>query len=95
MLEEKPIKLFDTRSERYPDPESGDVPGALARAGLTAVTGGLANDLLSLVLVPALQRRRDEWHKDLADVVEELEKRFCGFDPRSLGENEVFISATI
>lgn len=67
------------------------------RAGLAAIpiVGGPTNEVLSLILTPALQRRRDEWHKDLADVVEELEKRFSGFDPRSLGENEAFISATI
>jgi hypothetical protein len=96
VLEEKPIKLFDRRSERYPEPEAGDIPGAIARAGLAStVIGAPISELLSLVLTPALQRRRDEWLKDLADVVEELEKRLDGFDPKNLGEDEAFVSATI
>lgn len=67
------------------------------RAGMAAIPiiGGSINELLSLVLAPALQRRRDEWLKDLADVVEELEKRFDGFDPKNLSGNEAFVSATI
>jgi hypothetical protein len=97
MLEEKPIKLFDKRSERYPEAEQGDLPEAIARAGLAAIpfVGGSINELLSLVLAPSVQRRRDEWVKELADLVEELEKRSEGFDPKNLGENEAFVSATI
>jgi hypothetical protein len=97
VLDEKPIKLFDKRSERYPEMESEDIPGAIARAGLAAIPilGGSINEMLSLILAPSVERRRSEWLKDLADVVEELEKRLKGFDPKSLSENEAFVSATI
>lgn len=97
MLEEKPINLFDKRSEGYPEAESGDIPEAIARAGLAAipVLGGPISEMISLVLAPSVERRRGEWLKDLADVVDELENRFSGFDPKCLGENEAFVSATI
>lgn len=74
MLEEKPIKLFDKRSERYPEPEIGDIPEAVVRAGLVAIPiiGGSINEMLSLVLAPSVERRRGEWLKDLANLVEEL-----------------------
>ena len=97
MLEEKPIKLFDKRSQRYPEPESADIPEAVVRAGLAAIpiVGGSINEMLSLILAPSVERRRGEWLKDLANVVEELEKQVVGFDPKNLSENEAFISATI
>lgn len=97
MLEEKPIKLFDKRSERYPEPEKGDVPGAIVRAGLAAIpiVGGSINEMLSLILAPSVERRRGEWLKDLANVVEELEKQVVGFDPKNLSGNEAFVSASI
>ena len=96
-MSEDPIKLFASRAERYPESDDADVAQGVARATLAAipVLGGSITELVSLVLSPAVQRRRDEWFKDLADAVERLERRVEGFRIETLAQNESFVSATI
>ena len=96
-MPDEPLKPFPTRAETYPERDGKDIAQSLARAGLATIPiiGGPINELLLLVLTPSLERRRNEWLKDLADVVEELQKRIKGFDPKNLSENESFVSATI
>jgi len=47
------------------------------------------------VLTPAVTRRRDEWFKELADALDQLEKKIEGFKVAKLADNEAFVSATI
>lgn len=93
MLEE-PIA---SRAEQYPKSDRDDVAQGVVRAALDAIpfVGGPITELLTLVLSPAVQRRRDEWFKDLADAVEQLEKTVEGFRIENLAKNESFVSATI
>ncbi len=90
-------KIFTTRAEQYPEPTAADVAQGTARAVLAAipVLGGSITEALSIVLSPAVARRRDQWFKDLADLVEELVSRVDGLRPEALAENEVFVSAVI
>jgi hypothetical protein len=64
-MAESPIKLFATRAERYPEPTEADIAHSAARAALSVIPflGGPASELLSMVLVPAVAKRRDEWLK--------------------------------
>jgi len=96
-MTEKPIKLFATRAERYPQPTEADNAQAIARAGIAAipVIGGTIDEILSLVLAPAVARRRDEWLKELADALDQVEKKVEGFKVEELAKNEAFVSATI
>src|SRR5258708_825176 len=50
---------------------------------------------MSMVLVPAIARRRDTWLKDLADGLEQLEKRVDSFKIKKLQNNEAFVSAVL
>jgi hypothetical protein len=96
-MSEDPIKLFSTRSERYPEPSEADTLLAGARATLTAipVLGGSLTEILSLVLAPAVTKRRDEWFKELANALEELETKVEGFRTEQLQNDEIFVSAVI
>jgi len=96
-MAEDPIKLFATRAERYPEPTEADTAQAIAKAGIAAipVIGGPINQLLSLVLTPAVGRRRDEWLKELADALDQMEKKVAGFRIEKLADDEAFVSATI
>jgi hypothetical protein len=96
-MAEDPIKLFATRAERYPEPTEADTAQAITKAGIAAipVIGGPINQVLSLVLTPAVGRRRDEWLKELADALDQMEKKFAGFRIEKLANNEAFVSATI
>jgi hypothetical protein len=96
-MTENPIKLFASRSEQYPQPDETDAAQAILRMAISElpILGGPINEVLSLVLAPAVSRRRDQWFKDLADCFERLEKKFEGFKTEHLSDNEEFVSATI
>lgn len=97
LVAEKPIKLFATRAERYPEAESADVVQGASRAALSLVPvfGGPALELLSLVVTPSLGRRRDDWLRELADDFDQLEAKVSGFRIENLVNNEPFISAVV
>lgn len=96
-MPEEPIKLFSTMSERYPQPDGADAVHAAARGLISLIpgAGGPVDELLALVLAPSVSRRRDDWFKELADVVEEIREKVDGFNLEDLAENEAFVSATI
>lgn len=96
-MAEESIKLFAKLSERYPEPTEADVALGAGRAALAAIpfVGGSIIEVLSLVLAPAVARRRDTWLKELADALEEAERRIDGFTVESLTQDEAFVSAVI
>ncbi len=96
-MSQQPLKLFATMSERYPEPDGGDAAYAAVRSLISLVpgAGGPVDALFSLVLSPSVCRRRDEWFRELADIVEELGRRLDGFHIEDLARNEAFVSAAI
>jgi hypothetical protein len=91
------MKLFGKLSDYYPEPEAGDriMATATALASLVPHHGDTLAGLVSAWLSPPLEKRKEQWCKMLADVVQELCDRFQGFDPKKLDSNEAFISAVI
>jgi hypothetical protein len=95
-MAEDPTKLFATRAERYPEPTEADTAGNReGRDRRDSSHGGPINQVLSLVLAPAVGRRRDEWLKELSDALDQMEKNVAGFRVEKLADNEAFVSATI
>ena len=96
-MSDKPIELFASRAERYPEPTQSDVALGATRAALAAIpiVGGSVTELMSLVITPAVVRRRDQWLKDLADGLDQLEAKVDGFQISVLQDNEAFVSAVI
>ncbi len=96
-MPEDPIKLFASMSERYPQPDDADAVHTAARGLISLIpgAGGPIDEFLSLVLAPSVSRRRDDWFKELADVVEEMKRRVDDFKVEDLAKNEAFVSATI
>jgi hypothetical protein len=90
-------KLFTTRAEQYPEPTTVDVALGATRGALAAIpfVGGSITEVLSLVLAPAVARRRDTWFKELADGLEEAERKIDGFSVENLTQDEAFVSAVI
>jgi hypothetical protein len=95
-VSEEPIKLFAKMSERIPEPDDGEMAGRTALEALKKLplVGDAAAYILSLFFNP-FQVRRDEWFKELADGLEELQAKVKGFDVGSLSKDEVFVSAAI
>ncbi len=96
-MADETTKLFATRSERYPEPTGADAALGISRAALAAipVVGGSVTEVLSMVLAPAVARRRDLWLKELADALDDLEQKVDGFSIENLGQDETFVSAVI
>ena len=95
-MSEKPIKLFGGRADRYPEADDAEFAEGIARAAIKLIpfVGGATNDVLNLVLAPAIVRRRDEWFKELAEDLDKLDKEVKGLKER-LSQNEPFVSAVI
>ena len=92
-MAEAPIKLFATRSERYPKSSDSDIAYGIVKTLLSVY--GPISEILSLVITPPLLRRRDEWFKDLSDAVDEIASKCTDFTPEKLANNDQFISAVI
>jgi hypothetical protein len=96
-MAEDSTKLFATRAERYPQPDDTDK----ARVALEKIAeqvpflGAATVHVIARFLVPGVERRREEWFKELADDFDRLKEQVDGFDIESLARNEAFVSATI
>lgn len=74
-----------------------DVAHAVVKGLVSAVPlyGAPAAELLSLVIVPPLQKRRDEWFESLAERLLDATTKREDFDLESLSNNEVFITTVM
>jgi len=91
-MSEDPIKLFGSRADRLPQADDGDRVAETTKRliGHMPLVNIVADIVVPQFWVSALDRRRDEWLKDLADVVDRLCDRF-----ENIATDEAFISASI
>lgn len=80
-----------------PRPTAKDHARTAGNAVIAAVpfVGGSAGVLINAVVRPGYERRLDSWLEQLGVVVADLQGRVVDFDPASLSENELFVSAVI
>lgn len=96
-MAEEPTKLFATHADRYPQPDDADK----ARTALEKIVeqvpilGPATVHVLSQFLMPAYQRRQEEWFKSLADSFEAEERANAAFRASHAFENEAFTTAVI
>ena len=78
-----------------PSGTSGDTAHLIARAVITAMPGigGTALEMFNAIVVPPLERRRNEWMEHMAQAFEELQKRVTRLE--DLQNNEGFIDVVI
>lgn len=76
---------------------SGDYAHMIVKAGLSAIpiVGGPAAELFNVIIVPPLERRREEWLRSIAEGLAGLERRINGFTIESLSGNEMFVTAIV
>jgi hypothetical protein len=81
------------------DPPANSTVREIAERTVEALLSAvpLAGGTLAVVFVAAagrkMRRRRDEWLKQLAEVVEQLNRR--GLDPETLADNDLFVDAVV
>lgn len=59
------------------------------------VVGGSTASALTMALSHRLNKRRDAWFRDLAQIVEELGERLDAFEPEQLADNDAFMDAVV
>lgn len=81
--------------DEFPKERAADYIYAAARAGasLVPVAGGPLQVLLETVIASPVGKRKEEWMKQLADVVAELQAKVEGMTPEKLAENDMFVTA--
>lgn len=75
---------------KRPKRKARDVVHTLVKAGIAGVPclGGPANELLSLVITPSLDRRREEWIDSIGKGLKALQVKVEGFKIENLREFE-------
>jgi hypothetical protein len=94
-LRRKSIAMDDCEPN-VPKPKIGDGIHTIARAGLGSlpIVGNAAVELFNILLVPPLEKRRDEWRESVGKRLAELEESH-GINPEDLASNPAFVSATL
>jgi hypothetical protein len=80
-----------------PEKTKADTTYAFAKAlvGFVPVAGHALAILMEQFLAPPIEKRRDEWARQLASVITELQRRDSLMTIESLRDNESFISAVL
>ena len=79
---------------QQPENSGGDIVHTLVRAGLSLapIVGGPAVELLGLVIVPPIEKRRDEWIEEIARCLLELERKVGGLRLEDLSDSDTFVT---
>jgi hypothetical protein len=79
---------------KRPKRNGWDIFHTLTKAGVSIIpyVGGPVKELLSLVITPSIEQRRDEWIKSIAEGLKDLEVKVESFKIENLCGNEAFIS---
>lgn len=86
------------KPEKYKTPklDASDAIHAVMRASLGAIpyAGAAARELLNLIVTPSLEKRRNQWMKEIGKGLGTLEEKM-GVVLESLQENDIFINTAI
>jgi len=79
-----------------PEPSSGDTLHAIARAGISSIpmVGGAGAELFSFLVSPPLERRRDEWMREIGNALQAFEEAGA-ITLADLSENDVFLDTVL
>lgn len=80
-----------------PKPTKGDVAHKAAKIVLSGIpfAGGPVAELFNAVIIPPLEKRRNEWLESLYEGLKELEEKVEGFKIVNLKDNEMFITTVM
>ena len=89
--------MDDAKQSGPPKRTGGDYVHTIAKAGIAAIpyVGGSAAELFSLVIAPPLEKRKDDWLRELAEAVDEIKRRKPGLTLEDLSKNDAFVSAAL
>lgn len=66
-----------------------------ASAGAVPIAGSFLSEIFLNVIVPPYEKRKEEWMKDVANRIEEIDMKVNSFKPENLKDNDNFLDAMI
>jgi len=80
-----------------PERTTSDTVHAVVKSIASAIptAGGPLSVLLETLFAPPLERRREKWFKQLAEVVSQLELRVADLTAEKLSQNEIFVTVAL
>lgn len=84
--------------EKPPDKkEKGDVAHEVGKAVISAIpaAGGPLSVLFENIFTAPLEKRKQAWLEELADVITKLQERVDGLTPEKLSKDEAFITISL
>lgn len=84
--------------EKPPDKkEKGDIAREVGKAVISAIpaAGGPLSVLFENIFTAPLEKRKQAWLEELADVITKLQERVDGLTPEKLAEDEAFITISL
>lgn len=79
-----------------PEQDKGDAAYAAGRAALSIIpaVGGVAVELFQFIVTPPIEKRRNEWMREIGQAIQQLE-RDRGINIEQLQSNEVFVDTLL
>ena len=74
---------------------AGDIAREVGRAIVSAIPAGPIQVVFENVFSAPIEKRKQAWLEELADVVTELQQRVEGLTPENLAANEVFVTVAM
>jgi hypothetical protein len=74
-------KYMNNKAIESPKPDVKDYAYAILKGAVSEIpiAGGVASEILSLIVVPPLSKRQDEWVTSIAEGLVELQNTVEGF----------------
>lgn len=97
MTNSKKAKTHDSEIIGKPKAGTWDAAHTIVKAGLSSIpyAGGPAAEFFSLIIVPPLSKRRDEWIESIAKELKVLEEKVEDFKVENLSQHETFITTVM
>ena len=89
-------EMNDKRKYKPPQKSVGDATHAVAKVGLgfIPIAGAASSELLTAIVSPPLQRRRNQWMEEVGEALRQLEEKM-GVVLESLKEEDQFIDISL
>lgn len=85
--------------DKAPEPTAKDYAYAIFKGAVSSIPipifGGVAAEVLSLIIAPPLSKRQEKWIESIAQGLANLQDKVDGFKLENLSENESFITTVM
>ena len=91
------LLIMKKKIEKFPEKEKHELVHKSAKALISIVpgVGGPINEFFNNVIASPLEKRKNKWLNNLAEIVNELQDKMNDFSIENLAENELFLTTIL